>query len=67
MSWIDWCKQMMGYKAKPVKEPKKVNTIIFDDDKVKQLEPIYRPGYICTAKDCKCDNKCKEIIGWREK
>lgn len=63
---ISWIKSW--FKRAEIKPAKVERIIRFDDyDKVKQLEPIYKPGYICTAKDCKCDNKCKEIIGWREK
>ena len=62
---ITWVRNWFKSKDKPVKIKQEI--IFSDDDKVKQLEPIYRPGYICIAKDCKCDNSCKTIIGWREK
>lgn len=62
---IKWIKSWFKSKDEPVKVKQEI--IFDDDDKVKQLEPIYKPKCICSAKDCKCDNKCKEIIGWREK
>lgn len=64
---ISWIKKKLGLiKPEPVK--KKVEIIFEEDpDRVKLLEPIYKPKYLCTMKDCKCDNRCKEIIGWQEK
>lgn len=65
MGWIRRFKEFWNKPKEKVKKPK--NVIIFDDsDRVKQLQPIYKPKYLCTAKDCKCDNSCKEIIGYKE-